>query len=135
MCSGFSESLTEIRQLTMNFNTEAFDAAKLCECSISLANKCIASAGSSYTDRCPFGRDVSWHSTITDNSIISCGRGNIQQHIEGRIRGFFTSFEINSTDSGVIIYGATVIRHTVRQYGAYDNAHMAGKIILSGMRS
>ena len=132
MCSRFSGTYTEITQLSMHFNTEGFDAARLCECSISLANKCEPPADSPITNRCPFGRDVQRRTTIVDNSIISCGRGYIQQHVQGRSDNYTIAFKINRNHSDSITSDATIIRHTIRQFGTYDGAYMSGTITLSG---
>ena len=132
MCSLFSERHTQITQLSMSFNTEGLDAARECACSVSLGNRCQGPAGSSNVDGCPFGREVHWRSAIFDNSIISCGRGNIQQDLQDRHQDHLTSLQLDGNQSNSIVSAAGVIWHTVRQYGAYADAHMAGTIVLSG---
>ena len=130
MCSPFSKPLIEITQLTMHFNTESLNAARQCICLISPGgNKCRGPDGSSNVDGCLFGREVQWRSAIVDKSIISCGRGDIQQNVQGR--SYSDSFKIDRNHSDSIMSAATVIRHTVRQYGTYDDAFMAGTIVLS----
>ena len=132
MCSRFSESVTDITQLSMYLNTEGFDTARECTCAISIANECEAPADPSITDLCPFGRDVQRRTTIVDNSIISCGRGYIQQHVQGRSDNYTIAFKINRNHSDSITSDATIIRHTIRQFGTYDGAYMSGTITLSG---